>query len=507
MNELMNSMETKMAINVGSSSIKTSVFYNLDRLDININFIGLRTQKVKLQYNGVQGVRNQTFEVNIRDDLRKAAAITIDKVAKTIEKLRWPKPSVIGHRVKFAGFGKAVEPFTEAIEAIMQFNDYLSSRHNHLCLKVLEECKLAFPDASQLLVRDQAVDDLSLHREHRVPFDHAFIKRYGLIAHGYHGLAIKACLDKVKQYIQTEKFSGTICQVGSGVSFSAVDHGQVTYNTMQYAACDGPIMHNRMGTQPAGITLRLLKYGLDPSTLSSIYNRTSGIYGLAGLPSDSTITVEDILTSPKFIEAKQSYLKANGVELFRTIIEAPNASNFIFSGGLATKHRWLGPALLQSAKAISRLTMEKLAEQLADPSAHTVQADGITLHLVEIDEQTCILNELEKASDTTNSLDWSKGICEVPGSAIATVQEGKCSWGPGNISLCLPETDFIFDSNKLPEAYIMVGPQRSDFFFRASYARNFGVPAIFIGTDIWEAHHCLGKKIYLDTPTRTAVIL
>jgi hypothetical protein len=276
---------------------------------------------------------------------------------------------------------------------------------------------------------------------------------------------------------------------------------------MQYAACDGPIMHNRSGTQPPGISLRLLKYGLNPSSLSNVYNRMSGVYGLAGLPGNSTITVEDILSLPEFTEAKQSYLKANGVELFRTIGETPGASSFIFSGGLATKHRWLGPALLFSAKAISKLTMEKLIEKLADPTALTVVADGITLHLVDIDEQICILSQLEKPTDTIKSLDWNEGICEVPGSAIGTVYEGKCGWGKGKISLCLTESDFIFDNNNLPEAFIMVAPKRSDFFFRASYARNMGVPTIFIDTGIKDAHLCLGKRIYLDTPTRTAVIL
>jgi acetate kinase len=177
MNIKVESMESKMAINVGSSSIKTSVFYNSGRVDININFIGLTTQIVKVKFNGIAEHRDQTFKVSICDNLRNAAAITIDNVVEALRKLRWPEPSVIGHRVKFAGFGKSVEKFSEAIEAIMKFNDYLSSRHNALCLEVLEKCKIAFPCATQLLVRDQAMEDLSLHKEHRIPFDHSLIKR------------------------------------------------------------------------------------------------------------------------------------------------------------------------------------------------------------------------------------------------------------------------------------------------------------------------------------------
>ncbi|NES12139.1 hypothetical protein G3O07_24340 [Pseudomonas laurentiana] len=158
------------------------------------------------------------------------------------------------------------------------------------------------------------------------------IRRYGLLAHGYHGLAIKACLEQVKKYNQIRNFSGVICQVGSGVSFSAVENGKLIYNTMQYAACDGPVMHNRAGTQPPGISLRLLKYGLDPSSLSHVYNRLSGIYGLAGLPADSTTTVEDILCLPKFNEVKLSYLKAN-VLSFSGLSQKSQALTALFSLG------------------------------------------------------------------------------------------------------------------------------------------------------------------------------
>ncbi len=186
-----------MAVNVGSSSIKTSVFYLDGRIDININFIGLKNQVVKVRCNGLPSLSDETYQVVVGDDLAKAAAVVIDKAQCAVVHAKWPSPQLVGHRVKFAGFGRSVEVFTKKNEEILRFNDYLSSRHNSLCLEVLFKVREMFGGALQLMVRDQAVNDLTLHREERIPFEKALIRRYGLYSHGYHGLAIKACLQRL----------------------------------------------------------------------------------------------------------------------------------------------------------------------------------------------------------------------------------------------------------------------------------------------------------------------
>jgi len=498
---------SKMAVNVGSSSIKTSVFYRGNRIDININFIGLKNQVVKVKYNGLPGLKDETYQVTVGDDLAKAAAVVIDKARYVVAQVKWPAPGLVGHRVKFAGFGKSVEIFTKKNEEILKFNDYLSSRHNSLCLEVLYKTREAFNGALQLMVRDQAVSDLSLHREENIPFEKSLIRRYGLYSHGYHGLAIKACLRQLAVNYDVESFNGVICQVGSGVSFSTVAGGKIVYNSMQYAACDGPVMHNRSGTQPIGLALRFLKYGLKPSSISSVYNRLSGIYGVAGLPANSTITVEDILSREEFSGAKDTYLKANGVELFKAITESATTSSFVFSGGLATKHRWLGPELLYRAKAITPEIKEKLIHQFSDPNVFVASENGITAYLVDIDEQSCILNECENFKEEQNPLETLGGVCEVPGTSVGVVYEGRKGWGRGKICLSLVVSEFLFDSDMLPEAFIFCGANRDEFFLRAAFARNFNIPAIFIDQGSIDFSLLIEKDIYIDAPTTTVILL
>ncbi|NBA94890.1 hypothetical protein [Pseudomonas sp. R5(2019)] len=497
----------RMAINAGSSSIKTSMFFQSNRVDINMNFIGLPLQTVKVKFNGLPDYKDEVYIAAVGDNLAKAAALIINKARDIARQIDWPPPTIIGHRVKFAGFGPPVEEFSTENERILEFNDYLSSRHNALCLEIFRKAKEIFFGSAQLMVRDQAVNDLSLHHKEKTPFEKSLVRRYGLYANGYHGLAIKACIRELKDRYAIEHFDGVICQVGSGVSFSTISGGDVLYNSMRFAACDGPIMHNRSGTQPPGLVLRFLKYGLNPSSISNMYNRLSGIYGLADLSSSSTITVEDILSQESFERAKDAYLKANSIELFRAITEYPESSNFVFSGGLATKHRWIGPELLYRAKVITEEVKDKLSQQLSAPDIFIASERGICIYIIDIDEQTCILDECNSFGENHNPIDFSSAVCEVPGTSVGVVHEGHAGWGEGKICLNLITSEFSFDQKNLPEAFVFCGAARDDFFLRAAFARNFKIPAIFINQDSISINTFLGKKIYIDTPTKTAIRL
>lgn len=498
---------SEMSINVGSSSIKTSIFNGDNRVDININFIGLQSQTVKIKFSKGLTVKSEVYKVSVGDDLLKASGLVIDKAKEVLELLKWTAPTKIGHRVKFAGFGTTVQEITEHQEWILEFNDYLSSRHNSLCLAIIQETKKNFPKAMQLMVRDHAVDDLSLHSEERIPFESSIIRRYGLYSSGYHGLAIKACLEELKSKYKILKYSGAICQVGSGVSVSAVLDGKVKFNTMQFAACDGPVMHNRSGTQPMGLVLRMLKYGLDPKNLSNIYSRKSGIYGLANLPANSDITVEDILGDELLKTSKDAYLLSSATEIFKATSTAPEISSFVFAGGLATKHKWIGPELLYRAKVINSDTKRKLIQQFEKDQVFVGEEQGVKVILVDIDEQKLIRKEMTTYKGDDLSVNFSAGVCEVPGTSVGVVKEGANGWGEGNICLNFSDSVFSFNKDHLPEAFIFFGKDKNAFFIRTVFARITKVPAIFIETNDFDVSSILNKKILLDTPTRMAIKL
>jgi acetate kinase len=502
-----NNSSPRLAINVGSSSIKTSVFNCINRADININFIGLLDQVVKVRFSKGLGLKDETYKVNVGDDLIKAADLVIHKVRDVLGLLQWPDPEQIGHRVKFAGYGPTVQEITEHQEKVLEFNDYLSSRHNSLCLAVIKAAKKAFPNARQLLVRDHAVGDISLHMEGKIPFESSIIRRYGLYSNGYHGLAIKACVEELEKNYKISKYTGVICQIGSGVSVSTLIDGAVKSNSMQFAACDGPVMHNRSGTQPIGLVLRMLKYGLDARSLSRIYNRESGIYGLANLPANSNITVEDILRDDRLEVEKNAYLLSGATEIFKATSVSEQISNYVFAGGLAIKHKWLGPELLYRAKVLTLDSARMLIQRFEKDQVFFGEVQGVSVTLVNIDEQRQICKEMEGYSMCDTKIDFSTWVCEVPGSSVGIVKEGASGWRNGAVCLNFIHSIFSFDTKNLPEAFIFFGENRNAFFLRAVFARMMKVPAIFIDMHSFDVSSILNKNVFIDTPTNTVVEL
>jgi len=493
---------TILSINVGSSSIKSAIFNRDQRVDININYIGLKKQTVKITFKNITTHENKIFSLFIGDDLDLAASTLISLLNTAIRTLDWKKPSIIGHRVKFAGHGADIEKLSPRIEQILEFNDYLSSRHNKLCLSVISHAKSSFKETQQFIVRDQAVSDLSLHTPNEIPFESKIIRRYGLISHGYHGLASKACLRTLEKKYGIPNFTGLLTQIGSGVSVTAIVNGAISYNSMKFAACDGPVMHNRSGSQPLGLVLRMLKYGFPANRLSEAVNRNSGIYGLSDLPSNSTVTVEEILGDEQHKEACDNYLLSIACEIFRLTSKNNDLHHFIFSGGLATRHPWLAPKILQIAKIINPDEADELTRQLKNGS-HTASTAFTEIYLVDIDEHEIIRNILLTPKPSPIIFDTTGSICEVAGTTIGKVLHGITPTDYSAISINFADTPFDLKAPP-PLAYIFAGTDRSSFFVRASVARSREIPTLFINS-IKTAKKLINRSIYLDTPTRTII--
>ncbi|MCY1176354.1 hypothetical protein D9M73_166210 [compost metagenome] len=117
------------------------------------------------------------------------------------------------------------------------------------------------------------------------------------------------------------------------------------------------------------------------------------------------------------------------------------------------------------------------------------------------------MEECENFREENNYVDFSSAICEVPGTSIGVVNEGRAGWGEGKVCLIFTNSEFSFDREDIPEAFIFCGAHRDDFFLRAAFSRAFKVPAIFIDEGAIDISVFLNRKIYIDTPTKVVVKL
>jgi acetate kinase len=208
----------RVAINVGSSSIKASAFRGRQRVDVNLNFIGMAEQK--LTEIGLGGSRSYPCAIT---SFAEAAGLALSRLRHMIIDASWHNPVIVAHRVKFAGAGPCVEDFDESVCDQLKTHAYLSSRHNALCLAAREAAIAHFPHARQTAVRDSIAEGATLHREADIPFSAAVVGRYDLTAGGHHGLAVGSVLRLLRESNHAEGLQAALLiHIGSGVSVTAV---------------------------------------------------------------------------------------------------------------------------------------------------------------------------------------------------------------------------------------------------------------------------------------------
>ena len=370
-----------VAVNVGSSSVKTSYFWKNDRIDVNLNFFGLEEQKITIRHGTGKCSRSC-----VTSSMEQASAIVFSELKQQLEESEFPPVEKVVHRVIFAGFGRAVQEIDDLLIDELTDNSYFSSRHNIFCLAAIFASQSTFPEADQIAVRDMSCDPFSSFDQRTIPFSSSDIGKWALIPSGYHGLAVKAALAAANRVGFSDRNS-IIVHVGSGVSVTAVSNGRVVYNSMEFAACDGPIMHNRSGNVPPGMILRLLKTGLSQEQLANTLNLNCGIYGLADFSPTGSKTVEQILAEGRGDPAVNTYLSRILALALHALEKLPRLDTVAFSGGICWKHQWVCDSILEGLQTDSNVDVSWTE---AEGAMTKDQGDFSTLR-IDIDEQTEIL--------------------------------------------------------------------------------------------------------------------
>lgn len=233
-------MKKKMILifNVGSSSIKYSLFENLDLIESG-NFERLET----------------------KEDYDKF-------VKKIFMKFDIKKIDLIVHRVVHGGnLEKPCRITKEVKEKIKKFSE-LAPLHNPRQLLVINLCesykKLQYAVFDTMFFSDMP----EVAKIYAIPKE--ITKKYGIRKYGFHGSS--------HEYVSKNLKGRTItCHLGSGSSISAIVDGKPLDTSMGFTPLEGLIMGTRSGTIDPGIIFFLEKKGYD---MKEILTEKSGLKGL-----------------------------------------------------------------------------------------------------------------------------------------------------------------------------------------------------------------------------------
>jgi len=114
-------------------------------------------------------------------------------------------------------------------------------------------------------------------------------ERFGLRRYGFHGLSHSYAARRGAQLAgaAASRLRIVTCHLGAGASLAAVRDGSCVDTTMGFTPLEGLVMATRSGSVDPGMMVWLQQHGLSLEELSSGLEFSSGLAGLASLPTGS----------------------------------------------------------------------------------------------------------------------------------------------------------------------------------------------------------------------------
>ena len=143
--------------------------------------------------------------------------------------------------------------------------------------------KEAFPNTKMVAVFDTAFHQTMPEENYMYAVPYEWYEENSVRKYGFHGTSHKYITETMQQYLDKPNANLIICHIGSGASISCIKDGQCFDTTMGLTPLDGLIMGTRCGSIDSSIVEYICKErNLSMDEVTSILNKKSGLYGIAG---------------------------------------------------------------------------------------------------------------------------------------------------------------------------------------------------------------------------------
>ncbi len=280
-----------LVLNCGSSSIKYKLFEMKTKQVLaqgGIEKIGLKDSFLKLTLpNGEKKIlekdipehtRGVEFIFSVLTDSQYGALKSLDEL------------DAVGHRMVHGGerFNQSVILNKEVLDAFTACND-LAPLHNPANLKGVNAVSALLPNLPQIGVFDTAFHQTMPNYAYMYAIPYELYEKYGVRRYGFHGTSHRYVSQRVCDFLGVNPVGKKIitCHIGNGGSISAIKDGKCMDTSMGLTPLEGLMMGTRSGDIDAGaVTFIMEKEGLNPTGISNLLNKKSGLLGVSGISSD-----------------------------------------------------------------------------------------------------------------------------------------------------------------------------------------------------------------------------
>lgn len=204
---------------------------------------------------------------------------------KTIDEI-----NAVGHRVVHGGekFNSSVLINDEVIRKIEECIE-IAPLHNPPNLAGIRAISELLPDVPQVAVFDTAFHQTMPDYAYMYGIPYALYQKYGIRRYGFHGTSHRYVSRRACEFLglNYEKAKVITAHIGNGASITAVKDGKSIDTSMGFTPIEGLMMGTRSGDVDLGVVTFLMeKEMINSASVSTLFNKHSGVLGVSGISSD-----------------------------------------------------------------------------------------------------------------------------------------------------------------------------------------------------------------------------
>ena len=280
-----------LVLNCGSSSVK----YKLLDMTSNKELGSGGVEKIGMKGSFLKHLRPDGQKVVLKGEILEhqtaveyILGILTSQKHGSIESLE--EINAVGHRVVHGGerFNESVLITDEVIQMIVECID-IAPLHNPPNLAGIYAINELLTNVPQVAVFDTAFHQTMPEHAYMYGIPYSLYKKYGIRRYGFHGTSHRYVSKRACDFLGLDLANTKMitAHIGNGASIAAIENGKSVDTSMGFTPIEGLMMGTRSGDVDLGVVTFLMeKEMIGSASVSTLFNKHSGVLGVSGISSD-----------------------------------------------------------------------------------------------------------------------------------------------------------------------------------------------------------------------------
>jgi acetate kinase len=290
-----------LVLNCGSSSVK----YKLLDMESNEELGSGGVEKIGMKGSFLKHKRKDGQKVMLKGEILEhqtaveyiLGVLTSQKhgAVESLEEI-----NAVGHRVVHGGekFNSSVLITDDVIQKIVECID-IAPLHNPPNLAGINAINELLPNVPQVAVFDTAFHQTMPEYAYMYGIPYSLYTKYGIRRYGFHGTSHRYVSQRACDFLGLDykKTKMITAHIGNGASVTAIENGKSVDTSRGFTPIEGLMMGTRSGDVDLGVVTFLMeKETIGSASVSTLFNKHSGVLGISGLSSDMR-DIENAITN------------------------------------------------------------------------------------------------------------------------------------------------------------------------------------------------------------------